>query len=147
VKELRASGFCASDKESDALVREYLSTSEVPLCPACGEELRFHLDYAGADPMRIRVACPGCASGFTWTQPTPEDAWSELHVRYFLERVREGGEIRCPVDDCRVVYGEHSEGAREFRCPYCGRRRLVSAREPEAPLTSTENESIVFLIT
>ena len=145
MRELRDAEF--SPAEGDGLVREYFSTSEAPLCPRCGEELRFRLDYSGPEPARVRIHCPGCAAAFRWAQPRPDDDWSELHLRYFMERAREGAEIRCPLDDCRVVYGEHSEGVREFRCPYCGRRRLAHHGDGDSPLTSDENESIVFLIT
>ena len=115
-----------SEQEKDQIIREYFGPAGVeenPRCPHCGEVLRFDSDYRTDSPgFRVDVACPDCGAGFTWEQSKPEQPWKPLHLAYFVERYKLSDVLRCPVDDCYVVYAEFSDGVLEFRCPYCNRR-------------------------
>ncbi|MBI4445947.1 MAG: hypothetical protein HY645_08545 [Acidobacteria bacterium] len=111
-------------EEKDQIVREYFGpagATESPLCPRCGEVLKFKRSRSKEDFLLV-VSCPECRSGFVWRQLKPEQSWKPLHLEYFIERHRMGDVLRCPVDDCYIAYIEYSDRILEFRCPYCNRR-------------------------
>ena len=114
-----------SEKDRDEIIRDYFGpagTEENPRCPICGEVLRFDtlFEYRGSK-FQIRVSCPDCQANFSWEQ-SQQQPWKSLHLQYFLERYLTNDRIRCPLDDCYVIYTEFSEGVLEFRCPYCNSR-------------------------
>ena len=123
-----------SEVEKASIVRAYLGpggSGDPPLCPLCSEEFSFVIIYQVAPPF-LEVNCPGCANGFTWTPSEETRTWSDLHLRYFSERIELNLEIRCPYDDCLVSQRDSYSGRVELRCLFCNRRQWVaiSRREP-----------------
>lgn len=115
-------GFSRDEKSE--IVREFFSGAspeDLPVCGHCGEEFDIRLDYAD-ESVLIWVECPGCANGFSWRPPPVSSGWQALHLKYFVERVRDDRPIRCPYDDCFVISSEFSDGSMEFLCPYCNRK-------------------------
>ena len=113
-----------TDEEREEILLDYFgSTSdEEPLCPDCGEPLVFQSRYPSGDsPYQLHVDCPDCRAGFTWKQIRPLEPWTSIQLSYCLERHRQGDTPRCPVDDSHIVCTEFTDGAVEFRCPYCNR--------------------------
>lgn len=133
------------EMETDQIAREFFAGNESPLCPRCGEELLFRLDYELDRRPRLRMSCVGCGLRFSWRQEGPPGEWEPLHMTYFVERVAQGQVPRCPIDDSGISFAEFEGGILEFRCPYCNRRGRVEAPEISARLHLGENESIVFL--
>ena len=115
-----------SEKEKDEIIRDYFGppgADENPRCLMCGEVLRFEiLSQGGSGKFQISVSCPDCRANFSWEQSQQQQPWKSLHLQYFLERYRADDPIRCPLDDCYVIYTEFSDSVVEFRCPYCNRR-------------------------
>ena len=131
-------GYSRAEKE--AIIRSYLGAgaeAEWPLCRHCGEDFAFALDSQQGGESRVRVHCPGCANGFTWSQLNSAEPWELLHLDYFRERFAASQPLRCPVDDCGVTAIELYGGEIEFRCPFCNRRGRVdslgSLEESEGP--------------
>ena len=115
-----------SKEEKDEIIRDYFGppgAEENPRCPGCGEVLRFDaLHDTGSSLFRIEVSCPDCKANFSWEQNLLHQPWKDLHLQYFMERYRTHQLIRCPLDDCYVIYTEFTDRIVEFRCPYCNHR-------------------------
>lgn len=117
-----------TEQEQEQVVLDYFGGSGSegePLCPACGESLVFRSSSVPFLGLQLDVGCPGCARGFSWSQPQPERPWKDLQLSYFLERYLEGEPLRCPADDCFVTYAEFNDGVVQFNCPYCNRRGRI----------------------
>lgn len=125
---------------------EYFNGNEPPLCPRCGEELQFRVDYSAGHRLCLSVSCPGCGCNLNWRQPDSPGEWAPLHLTYFVERIGQGDVPRCPFDDSGVSFAEFEGGVLEFRCQFCNRRGRTTAPVTSDMLHSDENESIVFLI-
>jgi len=123
-----------SEKEKEEIIRDYFGppgTEENPRCPTCGEVLRFDaLHVTGSSLFRIEVSCPDCKAHFSWEQNQLHQPWKELHMQYFMERYTTHELLRCPLDDCYVIYTEFTGRIVEFRCPYCNRRGKAQLPEP-----------------
>ena len=123
-----------SEKEKEEIVRDYFGppgTEENPRCPTCGEVLRFDaLHDSGSSLFRIEVSCPDCKANFSWEQNRLHQPWKHLHMQYFMERYRAHEPLRCPLDDCYVIYTEFTDRIVEFRCPYCNRQGKAPLPEP-----------------
>ncbi len=115
-----------TEQEKDEIIRDYFGpggAEENPRCPSCGEVLRFDaLHDSGSGQFQIEVGCPDCGANFSWQQNHLQQPWKELHVQYFMERYTAREPLRCPLDDCYVIYAEFTDRVLEFRCPYCNRR-------------------------
>ena len=123
-----------SEKDRDEIIRDYFGppgAEENPRCPICGEVLRFDTLYqSGGSKFQIRVSCPDCQAHFSWEQGQQQQPWKSLHLQYFLERYLTNDRIRCPLDDCYVVFTEFSDRVLEFRCPYCNHRGKAQLPAP-----------------
>lgn len=115
-----------ASQDRDEIIRDYFGPAgaeENPRCPICGEVLRFDTLYQDdGSKFQIRVSCPDCQAHFSWEQSQQQQPWKSLHLQYFLERYLTNDRIRCPLDDCYVIYTEFSDRVLEFRCPYCNHR-------------------------
>ena len=115
-----------SKEEKEEIIRDYFGppgTEENPRCPTCGEVLRLDgLHDSGSGQFRLEVSCPDCKASFSWQQNYLQQPWKELHLQYFVERYTTHEPIRCPLDDCYVIYTEFTDRIVEFRCPYCNHR-------------------------
>ncbi len=127
-------GTAYSDKEKEEIIRDYFGppgTEENPRCPTCGEVLRLDgLHDSGSGQFRIEVSCPDCKASFSWQQNYLQQPWKNLHLQYFVERYTTHEPIRCPLDDCYVIYTEFTDRIVEFRCPYCNHRGKAQLPEP-----------------
>ncbi len=97
-----------SEKEKEEIIRDYFcpaGTEENPRCPTCGEVLRLDaLHDSGTSLFRIEVSCPDCKASFDWEQNQLHQPWKDLHLQYFVERYTTHEPIRCPLDDCYMIY-------------------------------------------
>ena len=116
------------ESDRQQILREYFrGADDAPLCPACGEDLEIRLDLDSEHPL-LDVSCPGCRRRFRWAQEQDEQPWRPLYLAYFVERLRKGRPLRCPIDDSRVVTVDFGDGVVEFRCPFCNRRGRTPKR-------------------
>lgn len=123
-----------SKKEKDEIIRDYFGppgAEENPRCPLCGELLQFNANHRPDGNFQIQVSCPECQTSFSWKQIQQEQPWKPLHLNYFIERYGMNATIRCPFDDCYVIYTEFSDGVLEFRCPYCNHRGKAQLPSPD----------------
>jgi hypothetical protein len=107
--------------QRDRIVREFLSGNGHPLCSLCGEDVHLGFQYGESASVRLDARCGGCGEGFSWVPPAAGGNWDSLHLAYFEERRAAGVDLRCPVDDCRVVIVEYGDGVVVYRCPFCAR--------------------------
>ena len=123
-----------SKEEQEEIIRDYFGppgTEENPRCPTCGEVLRLDgLHDSGSGQFRIEVSCPDCKANFSWQQDYLQQPWKELHLQYFVERYTTHEPIRCPLDDCYIIYTEFTDRIVEFRCPYCNHRGKAQLPQP-----------------